>query len=215
MSDEIPTPQDDGKGDPAPPKGAPPIPSGGGTNWESSYKGLQKTYDKLFAEHQALVATHESTVGELEALKADKRQGDSNATSLHQQIVSKDTEIERLTKEVTANAKKAGRSALIIAEFSDLSSFEGEGLLPDAETDEELKTKLTKFRETIGKTVGTEVDKKIRGSGPPPVGKQPPPTLDADEIYERLVALAGSQDPQELAEYQKLLKQWHDLQKTS
>lgn len=210
-NEDNPTPENDGNPAPQPGSGQPPKPA---SEWESSYKGLQKTYDKLFAEHQALVAKHESTIGELEALKADKRQGDSSVTSLRQELVSKDTEIERLKKEAQSSDKKANRSTLILRDFSDLAQFEGEGLLPDAETEDELKAKLTKFRETVGKTIDSGVDRKIKGAGPPPVGRQEPPKLSSDEIYDRLVQLAGSQDPKDQAEYLQLHRQWIELQKS-
>lgn len=183
-----------------------------GQDWESSYKGLQKTYDKLHAEKTNVEVQLENVMGELEALKAELRKGKVDSDTLSQQLSSKDEEIQRLKSLEESATKQASRTKLILREFGDLAKFEGEGLLPSAADEEDLRAKLTRFRETMGAEVGAKVEDKVKGAGPPPVQKPEPPKLDRDDIYNQLTRLAGSFDPEDQQKYSTLMDQWLSMQ---
>lgn len=182
----------------------------GTTVTEAQYKGLQATYQKLHDDFTALQKKHQDLVTEHEDLKLAQNRSSKDGQTLKDQIAAKDIEIEQLKNEVKSKDGDLTRTKLIMTEFPDLAEFEGQSLLPYASDEEGLRTKLTSFKEAVGKTVKAEVDKKIKGAGAPSVGGQPPPKLDKDQLYNQMISVAGVPGQEE--KYGALYEQWLALQ---
>jgi len=186
-----------------------------GKNWETAYKGLQRTYEKLQNRFDKQTELLETTSAELEELKQTHGKVTKDKETIDKSLADKDAEIQRLTQQVNNHSVELQRTKIIMSEFPDLVVFEGKGLLPTAATDEELKTKLTDFRDSMKGLLESEVEKKLKGVGPSPTGHKDEDQLtDQDAIYERMMAIAGSRDPTLKAEYDKLYAKWIELTKT-
>lgn len=191
----------------APAKTTPPAKT---TDWEGSYKGLQRQYDKLQTKFEKLQADYEALQEEHEGSKVTAKKGESDLSALNGQLQSKDAEIQRLNALLAQKERGTSRMKLIMAEFSDLAPLEAEGLLPDAETDEQLREKLQKFVDNLENKVGKKVAEKVKGAGPGSTAKKEIPEMDIDQIYNRMARLAGTNDPQEQAEYEQLRAKWDE-----
>jgi chromosome segregation ATPase len=183
----------------------------GGQNWESAYKGLQKKYDKLFQEHTETLGT----VDELNATIEELKLGVRTANTEKDQIATKHVETTEKSDGLQAQLNTANqtieRQKLIMSEYQDLAPFEAKGLLPSAQTQEEMKSVFDSFRETLGSQVDTATEDKVKGVGPGQTEEQTPQPLNADQIYDRMQALAGTNDPEERREWQQLNDQWMEL----
>jgi hypothetical protein len=181
-------------------------------DWKKAYKGLQRNYDKIVKE----LADLQSENDNLTATNEEQKQTLRKATTEKDQITSKNVEatetISGLEAQVNVAKAQSERSTLIMSEFIDLAQFEAKGLLPEAQNPEEMRSKFGEFRDALGETVQTGVDAKLKGIGPGPTDPATPEPLDADQIYNRMTALAGTKDPEERREYNMLSKQWLAIQ---
>lgn len=187
-----------------------PNPPAKTTDWEGAYKGLQRNYEKLQIKLEKLQADYETLQEEHEGSKVAAKKGETDLSALNGQLQSKDAEIQRLNALLAQKERGAGRMKLIMAEFSDLAPLEAEGLLPDAENDDVLREKLTKFMENLETKVGRKVAEKVKGAGPGSTAKKELPEMDIDQIYNRMTRLAGTNNPQEQAEYEQLRLKWDE-----
>lgn len=184
------------------------------TDWEGAYSGLQKTLARKQKSLDELQEKYDQLQEAHEALKLEHRNASGSVQSYEAKLLAKDTEIAKLTGELQGAQSLQKRTQLIAKDYPDLLQFEADGLLPTGSNEEELKSKLDKFKETLGKLSGQQVAEKIKGAGP----SQHSATqveLNEDQIYDRLAALAGTTDPILKAEYDKLLEQWHKLRENT
>jgi len=190
----------------APPKDNPD------TDWKKAYKGLQRNYDKIVADSASLQSENENLNAQLQEQKQLVR----SLTTEKDQVTSKNVEatetISGLEAQVNTTKAQNERSQLIMSEFMDLAQFEAKGLLPEAQTDEEMRSKFGDFREALGTTAQELTDEKLKGMGTGTVDPQTPEPLDSDGIYNRMSALAGTRDPEKRAEYEQLSRKWLELQ---
>lgn len=182
-----------------------------GQDWEGAYKGMQRNYDKLMKENAEL----QTQIAELNTTIESFKQEVKTATTEKDQIAVKHVEATEALKGLESqNAvlkAKSERQQLIMNEYQDLAKFEAQGLLPEAQNDEELRAKFDAFRETLGETVQTSTDEKLKGIGPGPVEEKAPEPLNRDQLYDRMTALGGTQDPEERRELAALQEQWYAL----
>lgn len=211
MPDELENQQDDSQDTPRKeePKAKPPANT---TDWEASYKGLQRVNDRLQKKLDDLQAKYDVAVEELEGLKTSNKNDATMAEGLKKSITDKDAEILRLKGELDKATAKQTRTRVILTEFPELAAFEGSELLPEGGTEEEIKEKLTRFKEALGKMVGEEILAKVKGAGPSSGPKKDAAELNEDQVYDRMVSLAGTQDPVLQQEYNQLLEKWHAIQ---
>lgn len=183
------------------------------TNWEDRFKGLQRTFDRRQKEYTKLQEQYDAILEQVETAKQDDRAKQTELEILQKAMEESKTKLDKLTGELTAQEARSKRATLIMSQFPDLAKFEASGLLPAAETEEDLIEKLGNFREALKTTVETNVQQKIVGASPDDTGSTSTvPVLSASEIYSRLTALAGRRDQASRDEYQQLLEQWDRLQ---
>jgi chromosome segregation ATPase len=198
---------------PKKPKPADPIPQPD-KNWELAYKGLQRTLEKLQAKYDKQTEQLDNLSAELEELRQTHGKVSKDKESVDKSLADKDAEIQRLTQQVNNHDVELKRTKLIMTDYPDLVAFEGKGLLPTADTEENLKVKLTDFRTSMKGMLDSEIEKKLKGQGPPSTSHQETINLDSqDAVYDRMIAIAGSRDPALQAEYAQLYSKWTELTK--
>lgn len=174
MSDTIPTPAE-GAGTPAP-AAAPTAESQ--VNWQNeaeSYKrrfnGLQGTFQKTQDELERIKAAKFDLEQKLTAITGDHAAADIERKSLAEKFQAAETEAKALRA-------KTDRLQVLATDYRDLLDFETKGLLPDGHGDE-LKTKLTAFREALTSR-GQEAVAKLTTGATPPAPPQTVPTAPRD-----------------------------------
>lgn len=184
-----------------------PTPDAG--SWESKYKGLQAVVEKKERERANAEADKLRISTELEDLKIktqalqiefDKLQGLYSAEAENSKTANTNLSQKQL---------EIGRLKLIVDDFPDLSSFEKSGVLPVANTVDELREKLTNFRIALKGAVGSNVKDLLAGSSPPSNDGQSPNDLTEDQIYSQLNIL--SKDNKRKAEYMILREKWDKI----
>jgi hypothetical protein len=211
----------DGTGNETPPKeptstkpaaSNPTPPDDPGKDWQAAYKGLQRNYDKQVKQNAELQSTADDLNTALEQERQDARKLAAEKDQITTKHVEATEKITTLESKVQAGEISHERAKLIMDEFLELASFEAKGLLPDAQTPEEMRSKFTEFKAALGATVQRETDQKLKGIGTGPTDPKTPEPLDSDQIYNRMNALAGTKDPEERREFDTLSRQWLDLQ---
>jgi len=138
-----------------------------------------------------------------------------NAATEKDQISTKHVEatekIQGLEAQVNISNATIERQKLIMSEYQDLAAFEAKGLLPQAQTPDEMRSVFDSFRETLGVQVESATDEKVKGIGVGKTEPKEPKPLDADQIYDKMTALAGTNDPEERREWETLNRQWMEL----
>lgn len=193
--------------DPTPAPVTPPaVPNPGtSTDWEASYKGLQGTYNKLHGEHtqlqqkyDALNVDHQKTLQELQKAQADLLAANNGLTEKEKLVLEKQS-----TAEKTASSLE--RLKLIAKKYPDLTSMELEGLIPEVPADQ-LETKLQALQQSMNAIIDQKTKQSVLNV--PPKSSTPtllePNPLTQEELSTKLMALAGSKDPKDVAEYERL-----------
>lgn len=183
-------------------------------DYEKKYKGLQTVYNRLEAKEQKTQGALDTALAEVESLNLQLATAKTKIASLEADLGKKDQEVNAEKENSKKESKTAMRLRLLVDEFSDLAKFEKAGILPSAETEEELKTALTNFRGTISSIVGEDVMKKLRGSGLPSNtfndgDKNGSDQMTSDQIYDRLMKIAG--DKTKILEYKELQRRYDEL----
>jgi chromosome segregation ATPase len=200
--------------DPVPTPPAPTPAPAPAENYEARYKGLQRSYDTLRQKTEALEAERTQALSEAETLKQTDAQRQATLDRLQREIDAAKAEKETLSAQMSSQAIVLTRKNLILKDYPDLAQFEANGQLPEAKTEEEMKTTFTKFRETFSAAVAAAVQQKVTGAAPAPTSNLPPASMSKEEVYARLTRLAGSRDgTKEKEEYNQLIRQWDDLNK--
>ena len=220
MTDEVITKPEGTTGEPAPattPVSPPanaitPPKDNPDTDWKKAYKGLQRNYDKIVADSANLQTENDT----LNAQVQEQKQANRALTTEKDQITTKNVEatetISGLEAQVNTSKAQSERSNLIMGEFIDLAKFEAKGLLPEAQTTEDMRAKFTSFREALGTTAQELTDEKLKGIGTGSVDPLTPEPLNEDQLYSQMMALAGSKDPEQRREYDALNRKWMELQ---
>lgn len=183
-------------------------------DYEARFKGLQRTFDRRQKEYTTLQDKHDSLLEATETGKQDAREKQTELDALQKETDVAKADLDRVTGELATQETKGKRATLIMSQFSDLAQFEASGLLPQADTEEEMIEKFTAFREALNSTVQANVEQQIVGTSPGETGTTATvPVRDANQIYARLQQLAGSRIPKERAEYDALVIEWDEIQK--
>ena len=174
--------------------GQPKSQSGNAKDWQASYKGLQSIYNKLKKAHEDLEAKYAQVVQTSEEANLNAGGKDKQLEVLNTELARLKDQIKTLEGEKANSDNKANRAQLIMSEFSELSEFEADGLLPNADTPEALKEAFTKFRDKLKKQgMRTERDKS-KGAPPDDLDKSEttPDTGESEEyIWDKMMTTAG------------------------
>lgn len=179
--------------------------------WEASYKALQGTYQKLKESSDKSVAEMtlklQDALAKFEEVTQTGVSKDSQMGVLRTQVDKLAEQIKTLTTEKDALVKKTNRTQVILTDYPELAAFEAQGLLPNAEGIDELKKLFGNFRDTLTKTVGADVKKKLAGSTPAGTGGTSPATPteiteDEDYVWSQMMEYAGK-DQKKFMEWEK------------
>lgn len=170
----------------------------------AEYKGLQRKYNKLWEKFEKLQSDYDQLEDQLAETKLSTDTHTREHETLKSSLTAKDTEIAQLKAQIKDLEGSQQRQKLIMAEYPELAEFEAEGLLPKAESEEDLRAKFSKFKEALGKRVDDKTKKKFEGTGAKPTEGKTDKTGDADpdRLWAEIIRLAGSSDPKDRAEYE-------------
>lgn len=183
----------------------PPTDQSKSTDWETQYKGLQGTYNKLFSgnaeltnKYNVLVEEHERTKQELARFTGELEQSRASLQEKEKSILEKQNNVEVKTREYD-------RLKIVAAKYPMLIDLELGGLIPDLKPDE-LEGKLQVLNETINRQIDAKMADALKNvpPGSTQLNSQVPPVNDIEGVYSRLNQLAGSRDPADQAEFQRL-----------
>jgi len=186
----------------------------GGENWEERFKGLQRIYQKKQGEEVELRA-------KIDTLQASSEESKQSETALMKQLEDlkklseqASAELDNLNKELETQKFIGQRTHLIMSEFPELARFEAEGLLPSADTEDDMRAKFAKFRDTIKASVDSGVQERMVGVAPAGgAGGGTTPTRTKVDVYAEITRLAGRRDPESRVKYDALIKEWDALNK--
>lgn len=135
-----------------------------GTLWDAErYGPLQTKYNEALAEGKVTTAKLEENTTQIE-----------NLTSNVGDLKTKLTDQVKLFEEATASAQtekdENARLSMIISEFPALATLEAENLLPQADTLDALRAKLTSLTASIKTSVDAGVQSRVTGTGLDPAG---------------------------------------------
>lgn len=181
-------------------------------DWEARYKGLQRAYDKLKADKDGLQLKYDQLVGEVEDTRQKHRTSETDRTALQSKLTQLEAEKTDLTQKLSRRDAEKERQKTIATDFPDLLAFEMQGLLPPAETPEELKTRLDAFRVALNNSVTSNVREKLQGT-PPSTTPKPPTSRSKEQIYAELMQLAGRRDPDSRKKYDELYSEYMQFYK--
>src|SRR5574340_1098040 len=183
-------------------------------DWEARYKGLQRTYDRLTKDHDALKAKYDELTDDAENVRQASRKGSDEIETLKKSYQALETDKKAIETELAVHRAQVDRTKTIMAEFSDLAPFEAQGLLPSATSPVELKTKLEAFRKAIQDSADKTAINKLQGYTPPSSGGNTPPTSPSKEqVFAELQRLAGRRNAEQQARYEELMSIWDELNK--
>lgn len=182
------------------------------TDWETSYKGLQVTYNKLFEDHRKdsnllleKGADIEKQKQEIDRLTKELEKATGNLSEKEKALLTKDSDL-------ASKDKAHARLKLIATKFPSLIALEDQGLLPETPSIEDLEGKLTALHNAISQQIDAKAIAQIN-QVPPGTQKinNVPGPQSLDELQNRLTQLAGSKKPEDQAEYERLFKLMLDL----
>lgn len=204
---------DGGAVDPSAGAATPPEPlqTTSGTNWEAAYKTLQTTHNALQQKATGLESSNTNLTGqlathakELQALTAKLSATELNTQTITEQMTTVSGERDTLKAKVS-------RLNLIMGEFPHLATFEAQGLLPQADTEDAMRESFTKFSAALKGIETGAVAKIMDGASPDSVddkgdGKTVLPT--EDEAWAEVTRLSGGNDAQA---YEAAYQVWLDI----
>jgi len=159
---------------------------------DEQYKGLQRKYQKQIDLLQELQTKYDELVEESEGTKQEKTRLMKDLEKLQQTIDEGKSELDTLTGKLAVQKALNDRHSLIMSEYADLSQFEAKGLLPQAETEEEMRTKFEAFREALNTSITSEVEKQIKGAGSAETSGKGKTGRSKEELYAILQQTAGA-----------------------
>lgn len=174
-----------------------------GKDWQASYKGLQALYNKLKKSHDELEAKYAAVVQSSEETNLQVTNRDKQLEVLQTELGNLKTQIQSLEGEKAKTEGRVTRAQLIMAKYPELAEFEADGLLPSADTQEELEQAFQKFREKLLKQ-GVKLERQ-KTAGAPPDTDLSNKSQDIDEgedyVWEQMIASAG-RDAKEFSKWQ-------------
>lgn len=196
----------------ASPVSQPASDQGKSTDWEAQYKGLQGTYNKLYGNHNELQNKYNAEVEAHEKDKQELVRIQSELSKLQTALGDKDKSLLETQTNVESKARQYERLKTIAQRYPMLVNLELNGLIPDI-NQEELDSKLGILNETIMKQIDDQTASVLKNTPPTSTknSAQMPPVNDIDGVFERLNSLAGSKDPKDQAEYEKLFNIYIEL----
>jgi len=181
-------------------------------DYEARFKGLQRTFNTAQKKLQTLEEREAELLEQAETSKQSEKTLKDQLEKLQKGQDDAKAELDRLSGELATQSARNERMQLILAEFSDLAPFEADGLLPDAVDADEMVQKFTAFREALQKSIQANVERQVVGTSPTDSGTTATkPVRTKEQIYSRLMNLAGSRDDDKRQEYSDLLAEWDEI----
>jgi hypothetical protein len=177
-------------------------------DWEKKYKGLQRAMNSKQVEVDGLNDKIVSLMATIEELKSGKVSTETQVTKLNGDLQTALNSLKAEQQKVATSSTETERLKLLVKEFPTLAAFETAGLLPSANTVDEMRSKFKAFQETLSQTVGQNVQKTLQGSSIP-TGQAAPLALTEDQLFEARMKVAGVKGKE--AEFQRLTAQYDEV----
>jgi chromosome segregation ATPase len=132
------------------------------TDWEGSYKGLQKVVAKKDEEIKGLSTKLDTLAEQLEALKNSSSLTAEEKSKLEKDLSDAKSELDNVKSERDELGKKLSRSELLMEEFSALTPLAE--YIPDAEDEEGLRENAKKFADALAKYTNQEITEVLQGA---------------------------------------------------
>jgi chromosome segregation ATPase len=187
--------------------------------WAKSYKGLQGHVNKLNGQIEGmntqvsdLTGERDTALSDIEGVRTEFQQSQQSAQTLTGEVENLTNQLTEATSNAETLQTQLDRQGLIISDYPDLAAFEAKGLLPQADSPEDLAGKLDAFRETMTTQVSAELEDTLDGStvNQDINNKLSPDDMSEDALYAKAMSLAG--DPAKEAEYEKYMNLWMERQ---
>jgi len=185
--------------------GATPAAEPEAVDYKKQYDAALKTGEKATKAHEAALAqltaekqAHEATRSSFETLKAEM-------LNLNKTLGQKEAELTTLNEKVSQlepTKVKAMRLEVIMSDFPALVPFEKDGLLPAAETPDELREALTKFSERLSAHTIVKDANFASGGKPENIPAPEQKKSSADQAKDYLNAAINAQRSGNMAEYE-------------
>ena len=180
-------------------------------DWQASYKGLQTIYNKLKRNYDDLEAKYAQSVQSSEEVTLAASGKDKSLKTLNDDLASLREQVKTLEGEKFKSDSKAARAHLIMAKYPELSEFEADGLLPNADTNEELEAAFEKFQAKLQKQALRTEKEKTKGAPPDDTdmsGKGAETTETEDYVWDQMMTHSGNNP----AEFSKWQAKWDEIQ---
>lgn len=138
----------------------------GGTASAQTQQSGSKDYEKIVAGLNRTISRKDNEIANLrkqvEELRSALAEKDDEVKTLGESR----QRIAQLEKEVDEKTKELARKKLIMRKFPGLSELEAEGLLPDADTEEELEKRLSALNEKMSSLIDKAAQSRSVGTVP-------------------------------------------------
>jgi len=176
---------------------------------DKEYKGLQTTYNALHGDNKVLLDEKATWVADAATLKNQIDQASNEQGTFKGQFDDLSARYTELEAKNTVLENKSARTDLILKDFPELLGFETEGLLPVFDGDvEAFTTKLTTFKETVGKQSQKAIDDELDGAGPDGTADENA-APSRDSIIDEMFKIAGNAEKSD--RYDELQKALDEL----
>jgi len=161
------------------------------TNWENSYKSLQKVVGKKNKELEDMQAKVDALGVSLEEYKTDATSKETAKSDLDKQLKETQDNLTSLQSEKDELDQQLVRQNIVMSDYPDLVPLAE--YIPASDDADKFKENAKEFAEAIQGFVNTGVKSALKGSSP----KQEPGTdevVSSDEknkLWETAAALAG------------------------
>ncbi len=175
------------------------------------FSGLQARFTELQSKHNSTVEQLNAQItevqGELEALRLGHNAATSEVEQFKNLVSERDARISELESKVSKATAAQERQKMIADNYPDLLSYEAKGLLRTDIEGEDLTRYLDNFRTTLQGKVETEITQRVAGATPPSSrSASSTPSMSRADIIDKMMGLAGSRDPKDIEEFQRLEK---------
>ncbi len=184
--------------EPAAPPVSDPAPVVDPTNWEESYKGLQKVVAKKDAEIVKATERLDTLTAQFETLKNTSTLTAADKAKIEKELGEITTAKDGLETDRDDLKKKLSQSEIIMKEFSALSPLVD--YIPAADDDDEFRENAKKFQESLGSYTKEAVGEVLEGATLiQPEGKEDAATSASreEELWAIITKTAGFEGKEE------------------
>ena len=176
------------------------------SDWETSYKGLQKVVGNKNKELETMQAKVDALAVSLEEYKTDATSKETVKGDLDKTLKETQDKLTSLQTEKDGLDQQLVRQNIVMADYPDLVPLAE--YIPAADDADAFKENAKQFAEAIKGFVDTGVKIALKGSSPkqPPGTDELPSEDEKNKLWEKAAALAGV--PGKEKEYEEAMQEY-------